>query len=85
MLYQTQPNRKSTGQIDGGWLAGPGDEARAADVVLEDWVGPPLYSIKDRRSAYRVESTHTQTTLTGTREDGMHFKVFTFEHPNGLI
>lgn len=83
MLHQTQPDRKPSGYLDGGWLAGPGDEARAADVLLEDWVGPPLYFNRRGRS-YRVESTHTQTVLTGTGHDGVRFKVFTIEHPNGV-
>jgi len=50
LLAQTQPRRMKTGQLDGGYLTGPGDEARDADVMLEDWVGRPNYS--ERPTAY---------------------------------
>jgi hypothetical protein len=76
------------GRHEGGYLFGEGDAARAADVVIEDWCGPPEYywrrwEGKDRRSI-RVDSTHTETNVTSLLLDGLTARYGTFRHPNGI-
>lgn len=75
MIYAEQPHRVTPprrgrwnsrtwpcGHTDGGWLAGPADECRAADVILEDAVAPPAYSsLWQGAHSVRVTSTHDET------------------------
>jgi hypothetical protein len=71
------------GRHDGGWLYGPGDECRAADVVIEDKVGPPNY-VSYAGGYKRVESTQFETRLTARTDKGIEVPYFTWTHPRGL-
>jgi hypothetical protein len=96
MVQGTQPFRKvpprgrlyeprawPCGHHDGGFMFGGGDECRAADILLEDYVGPPLYTGRPR-SRMTVESTHQGTVMYATLEDGLKATFFNIPHEWGL-
>lgn len=84
-VYQQQPDRDDSGRLDGGWFAGDANEARDADVLLEDRVGPPNHSTAwERDRPFRVESTPTETRLLLLRDDGGQTVVHTMPHPQGM-
>lgn len=59
------------GFTDGGYMFGDGDDCRAADLHLEDMLGPPNYSSAWANGrAIRVESTHTETKVFQESVDG---------------
>lgn len=71
------------GYTDGGFLYGPAEECRAADVMIEDSVGPPLYCTYPRYPM-TVESTHTETLVYSTVEGGLRAMHKRIMHPGGI-
>lgn len=84
---QTPGRAFPCGHHDGGYMFGDGDDCRDADVQIEDWVGPPLYTERQRgtpRNKMMVESTHTETRTSGVTEEGRTYRIHTLPHPKGL-
>lgn len=73
------------GHTDGGYMYGDGDDCRAADIIIEDAVAPPLYSAchHDGRSM-TVESTHAETRVFAELEGDRRASYYTIPHPKGL-